>query len=536
MPSSPPTAAASGPPDATRLLESTGVPGLDLVLGGGLPRGALTIILGPPGSGKTTLACQIAFAAAGRGQQALLLTALSESPTKLLEHLGNYRFFEPGFLAERIQVYNAQQFFPPGEATPIQQIAANVRKTGASWVIIDGFRGLREVEPDSQRARQLLYSLGTRLSFLGTTTLLTSEGDPRSPALFPEMTTADVLIGLFFPLVGVQVHRGLEILKVRGQAPLLGRHSLALSEQGVEVFPRLETRITGPLPRLSPSTVPRSTPALGRAAFELPELDALLGGGLTRQTSTVLAGSLGTGKTLLASSFALAGLRREEPVLWLSFRETAEQLVEKVDPFGLGTTFREALAPGGRLRMQRWEPVELNPDQVVNELLRALAQLGAQRLIIDSIAELERAVIESSGAERVPNFFAAFLAALRRAGGTVVVIKETPKAIATEIDFSTEPLGVLAENVLLLQQLVWQGQIHRVLSVLKMGFSAHDATLREVRIAAPAGFEVLTPLESMPALVAELSRQQETPGAGERSPSPGKPASSKRRLPARGTP
>ena len=536
MRSSPPTAAASGPPDAAHLLEPTGVPGLDLVLGGGLPRGALAIILGPPGSGKTSLACQIAFAAAGRGQQALLLTALSEPPTKLLAHLGSYRFFVPDFIAERIQVYTAQQFFPQGEATPIQQIASDVRKTGASWVILDGFQGLREQEPDSQRARQLLYSLGTQLSLLGTTTLLTSEGDPRTPALFPEMTTADVLIGLSFPLVGGRVHRGLEILKVRGQAPLLGRHGLALSEQGVEVFPRLETQIVGSIHRLQPSTAPSPTPTLGRATFELPELDTLLGSGLTRRTSSVLAGSLGTGKTLLASSFALAGLRREESVLWLSFRETAEQLVEKVDPFGLGTAFREALAPGGRLRMQRWEPVELDPDQVVTELLTALAQTGAHRLIIDSMAELERAVIERSGAERVPNFLAAFLAALRRAGPTLLVIKETPKAIATEIDFSTEPLGVLAENVILLQQLVRQGQIYRVLSVLKMGYSAHDPTLREVRIAVPTGFQVLTPRESGPDLVAEFSRQEGTPGAKAPPAAPGKPASPKNRQHARGTP
>ena len=186
--------------------------------------------------------------------------------------------------------------------------------------------------------------------------------------------------------------------------------------------------------------------------------------------------------------------------------------------------------------MQRWEPVELEPDQVVTELLTALAQAGAHRLIIDSMAELERAVIETSGAERVPNFLAAFLAALRRAGLTLLAIKETPKAIATEIDFSTEPLGVLAENVILLQQLVRQGQIRRVLSVLKMGYSAHDPTLREVRIAVPTGFQVLTPLESGPDLGAEFARQQGRPGADAPPAPPGKPSSPESHSHARGAP
>src|SRR5437879_1520868 len=91
-------------------LEPTEVPQLDLILGGGLPQGALVIILGPPGSGKTTLTSQIAFAAARRGQHALFLTALSESTTKLLDHLRSYRFFAPDLLGSALQVFSLQQF------------------------------------------------------------------------------------------------------------------------------------------------------------------------------------------------------------------------------------------------------------------------------------------------------------------------------------------------------------------------------------------------------------------------------------------
>src|SRR5260370_39883392 len=292
---------------APQALEPTGVPQLDLVLGGGLPRGALTILLGPPGSGKTTLASQIAFAAAGRGQQALFLTALSEPTTKLFEHLQSYRFFNRDLIGSAVQVFSLQQFLSRGTATTGQEIVAAVRQTQANLVVLDGFQAMRDLEPDVVASRQMLYNLGTRLSLQGTTTLITTEASPRDPAFFPEMTTADTLIGLYYELGGVRAFRGLEVLKGRGQALLPGRHSLTLSEEGMQVFPRLETRVSRPTFESWTAAASLATPQ-GRAAFGLKELDALLGGGLTRQTGTLLARGLGTGQARGGLAVALVAL------------------------------------------------------------------------------------------------------------------------------------------------------------------------------------------------------------------------------------
>ena len=473
-------------------LEPTGVPQLDRVLGGGLPQGALVILLGPPGSGKTTLASQIAFAAARRGQRALFLTALSEPTVKLLEHLQGYRFFDRDLIGDTVQVFSLQQFLSQGVATTGQEIVAAVRQTQAKLVVLDGFQAMRDLEPDVAVSRQLLYNLGTRLSLQGTTTLITTEASPRDPTFFPEMTTADALIGLYYELEGVRAFRGLEALKVRGQALLPGRHSLTLSEEGAQVFPRLETQVRRATFESGPTTANMVVPQ-ERAIFGLQELDSLLGGGLTRQTSTLLTGSLGTGKTLLGLQFALAGVSRGEPALFLGFRETAEQLLQKADVFGLGERLRAALAASGGLAFQRWEPIEVDPDQVATDLLAALGQTGVRRVVIDSIAELERALGESSGPARVANYLAALLAALRTHRVTLLAIKETPKVVTGQLDFSADTLAMLAENVLFLQQLAYRGRLHRVLSVLKMRFSSHDYTLRELLIAAPEGIRVLTP-------------------------------------------
>ena len=305
---------------------------------------------------------------------------------------------------------------------------AAVHQARAEVVVLDGFQGMRGTETDFIGTRQFLYDLGARLSLRGTTTLITTEADARDPSYFPEMTTGDALIGLYFILQGVRAFRSMEVLKVRGRAPLPGRHSLMLSAEGVHIFPRLES--WSKHATFEGWQGDTSHPAtLERATFGLPELDTLLGGGLTRHTSTLLTGSVGTGKTLLALQFALTGVSKGEATLFLGFRETGEQLVQKADDFDLGSQLRKALAPDGGLTLQRWEPVELDPDQIVADLLSAIERTGARRMVIDSIAELERAVLENSGVERASNYLAALLAALRARGVTLLALKEASKGV-----------------------------------------------------------------------------------------------------------
>ena len=508
--------ATSGFPPQDTLLP-TGVPQLDRVLGGGLPQGTLAIILGPPGSGKTTLASQIAFAAAKRGEQALLLTAFSEPTTKLLDHLRSFHFFAPDLVGSTIQVFSLQQFLTQGKPATAQDIVTAVHQTHANVVVLDGFQSIRSMEADFIATRQLLYDLGTRLSLRGTTTLITTEADPRDPSLFPEMTTGDALIGLYFTLKGVRAFRSMEALKVRGRAPLPGRHSLMLNAEGAHIFPRLESWSK----RATFETWQGETSHLNeqeRATFGLPELDALLGGGLTRHTSTLITGSVGTGKTLLALQFALTGVSRGETAVFLGFRETGEQLVQKADAFNLGSQLRKALSPGGGLTLQRWEPVELDPDQIAANLLSAIEQTGARHVVIDSIAELERAVLENSGPERTSNYLAALLAALRARSVTLLALKEAAKGVATQVDFSVDALGVLAENVLQVQQLAYRGKLHRVLSILKMRFSAHDYQLREFVIASPEGIRVLARDESGEEVLVGLAEEQAGIRVGSSSP------------------
>ncbi|HEV2461191.1 MAG TPA: ATPase domain-containing protein [Ktedonobacterales bacterium] len=142
------------------------------------------------------------------------------------------------------------------------------------------------------------------------------------------------------------------------------------------------------------------------------------------------------------------------------------------------------------MTLQHWDPVELHPDAVAEHLLAALDRTGARRLVVDSIAELEHATARGD-ADRISDYLAALMVALRTRGVTALLIKEHRVTVASELDLSADPLSLLAENVLLLHQLEHHAKLHRVLSVIKMRYSAHDALLHEFAIEQPEGVQLI---------------------------------------------
>lgn len=522
------------------LVDPTGVPNLDAILGGGLARGALVIIMGAPGSGKTILANQIAFSVAKQGRGALVLTALSESTGKLVTHMRSFGFFDEDLLGDRVQFLSMQQFLKQGLAGASEDVIALARRSRAGTIVLDGFRGMRGTATNPQEAREFLYDMGTALSVIGATTIVTSEADPRDPAFFPESTTADAIIGLHYDVRGVRQFRSIEAIKVRGAAPLPGLHGMAIGERGVVVYPRLEARVAresreSASERMLLAAAPENAAPLdaaelvasgngtntGRANFGLPELDAILGGGLNRNTSTMVFGSPGAGKTTLALRFALAGVEHGDRALFLGFHETPQQLLMKADTLGMGMQLRDALA-SGKLTLIRIAPVELNPDIIADQLLRLLDESHAERLAVDSVTELrEAAGIPDSG--RAQQYLTALMEAIRRRDVTAIFTREIRNAAASELDFTNEPTSPMAENVMLLQQVIYGGKLHRVLSVLKMRFSDFDSTLREYTITPGDTLRVLARLESGEDLmtgIEELQRGRTATAAGLRKSRP----------------
>ena len=453
-------------------LVETGVPRLDGILGGGLPRGGLVLVLGAPGTGKTTIAQQMAFHHAAHGDAVLFLTGFSETNDKLLTLGRSLDFFDPSLVGTHIQLGSVPDLLGEGPEQAERAVVTTARKLGARIVILDGFRGIGPLlgPETTQAAARFLYRVGAQLALLGATMLVLVEGDPNDPNCPAELAVADVLIGLHSETTWGRQRRLLQILKRRGAAPLAGYHPYAVDAGGLRIWPRFE------------SVVPPAEAAWSarRAAFSTPRIDALLRGGLTEGSVTLAAGSFGTGKTLLGLHFAAEGGRRGEPTLLLSFMESAGQLREKGRIFGLPL---EAYEASGALRTVTMPAHDLEADCVATLLRDDVERRGVKRLVIDSAAQLERAIVDT---ERRPGFFAALVSYLRARGVTTYMTYEIAR-MGADFDLAETPLAPLAENLLLLRTVEEGGRMRRLFSIMHMRFSDHDHRIHEYTIEAEHG-------------------------------------------------
>jgi circadian clock protein KaiC len=442
---------------------ATNVAGLDEILGGGIPLRSMTLILGRPGAGKTILAEQIAVEQAKAGARVLILTAFSEAHEQMLASLRELSFFDESLVGDRIRFLSIQTLLQDGLAATADAIVEIVRAHSASVVVLDGFRGVAGFADAERDVRLFLYEVRTRLSLLDVTTFVTLEIGNENDNDAGAQTVADGIIRLHNTLWGVRHRRHLEVQKLRTMNPLNGLHMMAISGDGITCYPRQEAVYR---------TVNHAI-NLGRVTLGLPELDAMLDGGLNRGTVTFLAGSLGAGKTLTSLHYVMAGAAAGEPGLFICFNESEEQLYLKAESFGLD--LRGAVTRG-EVSLLCLAPVELEVDVFAAMLREHVERLGIRLLVIDSIASVEGAILEPN---RTPGFFSSLVNYLRERDVTSIMTKESN---AFDGDLGESLGAILAENLLRLRSVEYQNRLYRVISVLKMRLSGFDPGLREFRI------------------------------------------------------
>jgi len=473
--------------DIPRLL--TGIEGLDTILEGGLPNGGVYILQGPPGAGKTILANHVCFNHAAAGRRALYVTVLAESHARMLAHLRRMAFFDPAAVPERVYYVGAFSALEEGGLAALTALIRNeLQRLGATLLVVDGLLSARESAGSDREFNKFIHGLQLIAASVGCVVLLLTNTQ-RTAEHFPEHTMVDGVLHLTDELSNLRPLRHLQVLKLRGSAPVRGLHTVKISDRGFEVRPRLETRF-------GLRQFPEETIAKGaRLAFGIPELDAMLHGGVRAGSLTMLVGSSGSGKSLLGMQFLAEGLRVDERVVYFGFYERPDAIVAKCDR--IGNSWIRKGVEAGRAELLWRRPVEGIVDELGDSLIEAVRRNQATRLVIDGINGFELA---ADLKERVSDVYAAIAQELEALHVTTMYTVELRSLYGPRIDVPINGMSAATQNIVLLRHVEHRARLLRALAILKVRDSDYDAGVREIRFT-DEGIRLLKTFDNEPQLI-----------------------------------
>lgn len=454
-------------PTQTTERVSTGDAGLDRVLGGGLFPGQVYVVSGAPGSGKTILASQMAYAAAARGRAVVHATLMAESHAQILWQLSGFDFYDKERAGREVRYLNVYTHLESGGLDSLRDaLRGTVREANAALLILDGVVSAELLSRSEGEYKRFVQDLQSWCGMFGCTVLLlSSSGD--GDAARPEHTMVDGILLLRTRVAGMRRMRELQITKLRGTRFLEGDHVYDISAAGLRVYPRIEALLRGD---------PRAAEASTTVPTGVQGLDAMLGGGVEVGSTSFVLGTSGAGKTLLGMQFLEAGARAGEPGLLFGFYEDASVLDRKATRLGLDWAKHVA---EGRIEIVWQPPAEQQLDMLAHRLLQAIERVGARRLFLDGLVGFKEAAFDP---ERVGPFFAVLTNELRSRGVTTVVSDETRDLLVRDARSPTEGLSALCENILFLCQVESRGEVQRLLNVLKVRCSGHARRFHHLEI------------------------------------------------------
>ena len=460
---------------------ATGIAGLDVVLNGGLEPGAVVVVAGAPGTGKTILAQQMCFATGTAEHKGIYYTTVSEPHTKLVRHLEPFTFFDAGSLGSRVEHIHLGDFLRPC-ARRTGWSPWSRRSCGRRWmrspplVVIDSAKMLRDFA-DERELRGALYDLTASFAETGAVLLLLGEYTPGELDSGIEFSLADGIIQLEYQVREPVDRRSLRVAKMRGGSHVPGRHTFQIGPDGIEVFPRIETLI--------PATV---TPVSGRMRSGIPGLDKLMTRGMRHGDATLVMGPSGVGKTTLAMRWITQGLEEGDRCLYVTFQDTADHLTEMGATFGWDIAAARA---SGHLVISYVSMGDLDLDVLANVVRENLASGQVRRVAIDSLAEL---VLADREWERFPAYMRSLVGLVRAAGVSLMATSETTgNGITAQ---SLQGLMFLFDNVIDLHYIEEQATLGRAVNVVKMRNSLHQMTINSATITS-TGLAVGDPLQGV---------------------------------------
>jgi circadian clock protein KaiC len=451
----------------------TGVPGLDRILGGGLPEFSFNLIAGAPGSGKTTLAQQIMFALAGPKSHAVYFTVVGEPPLKMLRYQQQYEFFDVERVDESVRFVNLSQDFVGGTLDKIlARIVQEVEAANPAVVFVDSFRTIAQAAVTAKDGnidlQHFVQQLAIRLTGWQATTFLIGEYQPTEVEQDPVFTVADGLLWLYQSMDRNSMVRKIQVMKMRGQAPVPGLHTFRITAGGIQVFPRVIV-----VPAEKPSG---KREARKRLLLDIDELDAMLGGGIPAGYSVLVAGPSGSGKSVLATQFIMAGIRHDEPGILAVFEKRPNEYAQT--PPG-GREFEQMIRQG-KVGVIHSRPLDLSIDETLYEMVKEIHRLKARRLVVDSLSGFELALAPTFREDFRESLYR-MVAVLTGMGVTMMMTAELEDSYI-DLRFSPHGTAFLTDVIIMQRYIELRGRLQRVMGVVKVRGSAHSEELRAFEI------------------------------------------------------
>lgn len=463
---------------------STGVPGLDDILHGGLPRNRFYLVEGRPGSGKTTLALQFLLEGRRRGEAGLYVT-LSETKEELLDvarshgwSLDGIGLYELEAIERKLQPEEQYTVFHPAEVELSETaglICAEVERLQPTRVVFDSLSEMRLLARDPLRYRRQILLLKQFFTGRQCTVLWLDDRTELDKDLQLQTMSHGVIVLDRVPSDYGTARRRLQVVKMRGVQFRDGFHDFVIHRGGVYVYPRLiaaETRTgRGASGELVSSNV--------------AELDNLVGGGLDRGTSALIIGPAGSGKSTLVSQYVLAAAARGEAVACYMFEEARDTFLARSD--GLGIDIRQYI-DSGLVTIQQIDPAELAPGEFASRVKQAIEDRNVRLVVIDSL----NGYLNAMPSERFLLIHVHELLSYLGNHGVLTLLTLAQHGFIGGLESPVE-VSFIADTVILLRYFEAEGAVRMAISVGKKRRGAHEKTIREFVIG-PVGVHVGQPL------------------------------------------
>jgi circadian clock protein KaiC len=462
--------APQAPESIDRTRQATGIPGLDDILGGGLPRNRLYLVKGTPGVGKTTLALQFLRDGARLGERVLYIT-LSETEDEIRQvgdsHGWDFEgidLFELSNAEQALRLDDENTLYATADVDlkeTVRVLLDEVERLRPARVVFDSMSELRLLSQTPIRYRRQLLALKQHFSGRDCTVLLLDDQSADANDIQIESLAHGVILLDQQPAGYGADRRRLRVSKLRGSPFRSGYHDFVVRTGGLVVFPRLialEHR-SELLAELVPSGV--------------PELDSVLGGGLDRSTATLLIGPAGAGKSAVATQFAYTAAKRGEKAVLFLFEERVGTLRRRSQLLGMDL---DPQIKAGRLHVHQIDPAELAPDEFTHLVRDSVERVGARVVVVDSINGYYTAMPEGRFLTLQMHELLSYLA--ERGVATLLTMAQSG-LLGTSMS-SPVDVSYLADTIMLFRYFEDRGRVRKAISVVKKRSGAHEDTIREM--------------------------------------------------------